>query len=65
MNDKDDGSKFLSSDIFVVSADGVNRIQLTNTSDKIEMYPEWSPKSDKIVFNTDAGEIYLMNIAIK
>lgn len=64
MIDKDDGHRTIDSEIFVVSSDGKNKYQLTNTDNQIEMYPSWSPNSKKIVYHTNSGNIFLMNLKI-
>ena len=63
MNDKDDGHRILSSDIICVSPDGKEIIQLTDTRDVIEMYPQCSPTEDKIVCNTLRGDVYVISYA--
>jgi Tol biopolymer transport system component len=64
MEDYDDGYVITSSEIGVVSADGSSRFQLTESADRIELYPKWSPSTDEIVFHTDTGEIYKLTLAI-
>ncbi len=64
MDDKDDGHRFLASDIYACSTDGKMRFKLTN-SEQIAMYPSWSRDGNKIAFNSDAGEIYLLTLEIK
>lgn len=60
---KDDGYNFTASDVFSINADGTQKINLTNTSDKIEMHPFIAPDGKAIVFDVvDDGSIYLMNI---
>ena len=62
MNDKDDGKHLLSSDIWAISLADKRRIQLTDTKDQIEMFADWSPDGKKIVYNTNDGKIFLLNI---
>lgn len=62
MVDKDDGRVFISSDVFVSSVDGSRKHQLTNEPGRINMYPSWSSKGDKVVFNTAEGEIILLEL---
>jgi len=64
MDDKDDGHRFLASDIYACSTDGKLRFKLTD-SEQIAMYPSWSPAGNKIAFHSDAGEIYLLALEIK
>ncbi len=44
------------SEIFVMNADGSNPVNLTNTPDIHEHYPQISPDGKKICFTIDAGE---------
>ncbi len=62
MVDKDDGINVIYSDIFVSSADGKLRFQLTDSKDVNEMYPEWSSSGNEIVVNSYDGKILLMKL---
>ena len=62
MDDRDDGRIFTASEIFVIRADGSEKIQLTNTDDIIEMYPRWGTDNRTIVYASDSGTIYLMKL---
>ncbi len=64
MIDKDDGHRTTDSEIFIVSSDGQNKFQLTNTNNQIEMYPSWSPDSKKLVYHNALGNIFIMNLKI-
>ena len=64
MNDKDDGHKYIASDIFISSFDGLLRFKLTD-SDYIAMYPSWSPAGDQIAYHSDDGHIFLMNLSFR
>ncbi len=64
MKDKDDGEKYISSDLFIYSIKEKKEYQITNTSNIIEMYAEWSHDQKSIVYNTLLGEIYLAKINI-
>lgn len=60
---EDNGEQYTASDIFSINADATQKINLTNTSDKIEMDPCFSPDGKAIVFDVyNDGSIYLMNI---
>jgi len=65
MVDEDDGHTITAADIWAVTSDGVTKVQLTNTADDIEMYPNWAPAMDRIVCGTDNGRIILININIE
>ena len=60
MDDKDDGHRILSSDLFCISPDGKKIAQLTSTDGVIEVHPQCSPTANKIVCSTLSGEIYLL-----
>ena len=56
-------------EIFVISADGTEAVNLTNTSTVHEHYPQISPDGTKICFSVDSGEgrdtvrsLWVMNI---
>lgn len=65
MKDHDDGVQFTSSEIWISSSDGMQSWQITDTPDKIEMYPQWSPDNSEIVYHTLDGNIYLTTISIE
>ncbi|HET6250057.1 MAG TPA: hypothetical protein VFE47_20365 [Tepidisphaeraceae bacterium] len=44
------------SDIYVMAADGSTPVNITNTPDVQEHYPQVSPDGKKICFNVDSGE---------
>jgi Tol biopolymer transport system component len=60
MEDKDDGHKLLSSDIFALSPDGKSVTQLTSTTGVFELYPQCSPTENKIVCSTSDGSILVL-----
>ncbi len=63
MVDKDNGDYVTSSDIYISSADSQIKIKLSDTSDKIEMYPAINSAGNKIVCNTYDGEILLIELS--
>ncbi|MBM4161962.1 MAG: hypothetical protein FJ217_12805 [Ignavibacteria bacterium] len=60
MDDRDDGHRILSSDLWAVTPDGKSATQLTRTESVLEMYPQCSPTENRIVCSTMKGEILLM-----
>ncbi len=48
---KDDGHQILNSDIYIIKADGTGKQNITNSADRIEMNPNWSPDGNTIVFD--------------
>ena len=64
MDDKDDGHKYISSDVFVSSFDGALRFKLTD-SEHIALYPSWSPTGNYLAYHSDAGQIFLLNIELR
>ncbi len=66
MVDHDDGHFYTDSEIYVSSWDGKKKIQITNTSDVIEMYPDWSSQDlTRLVFSSLKGQIFLATLKIK
>ncbi|MEO8398845.1 MAG: hypothetical protein ABI550_03410 [Ignavibacteriaceae bacterium] len=62
MVDKDNGEYVTSSDVFIIPVDGKTNIQLTNTSDVFEMYPQINKAGKKFVCNTYDGQILLFEL---
>ncbi len=57
MIDLDDGNQYTSSEIWIASYDGKHSWQITDTPDKIEMYPQWSPGGKRVIYHSGQGEI--------
>lgn len=62
MADKDDGDRFTSSDIILISKDGLQRQNLTEKSDIIAMYPDIAQDGSMIVFSDENGNCYVMRL---
>jgi len=66
MRDSDDGHVFTSSDIYVLRVEDQKVFRLTNTEDRIEMSPSWSPDGTQIVCEDAANdEIILLTLEIR
>lgn len=51
MRTQDDGHTFTSSDLYAARADGSSTVQLTNTRERLEMNPDWSPDGSRIAYD--------------
>jgi Tol biopolymer transport system component len=60
MDDRDDGHRILSSDLYALRPDGSEVTRLTDDDSVIEMYPHCSPSDNLIVFNSLEGNVYLL-----
>ena len=60
MDDKDDGHKLISSDLFAISPDGKTVVQLTSTPAIMELDPHCSPTENKIICSTSDGSIVIL-----
>ncbi len=64
MNDKDDGYKFVSSDILIVNLRNLKKFNITDSPEKIEMYPEWSHSGNEVTFHDLQGNIYIVKLSL-
>ncbi len=62
MEDLDDGKKFTQSNLFLISADGKIKRNLTQHSNIISLYPSFSADSKKVIFNDENGKVYQIDI---
>lgn len=66
MRDTDDGTTITGSEIYLVSSDGSDIVQLTDSIDRFEMYPHWSPDGKQIICDNPAdGQPILLTVEIK
>jgi Tol biopolymer transport system component len=60
---EDDGHTLTASDLVAVRTDGSARVLLTQTPDRLEMNPSWSPDGQRIAFDDLAdGALYLLPV---
>lgn len=60
---EDDGHRILSSDIYAIHRDGTSRVAITQTLDRLEMNPAWSPDGRMIACDTRGeGAILLIPV---
>lgn len=60
---EDDGHKYTASDIYRININGTEKINLTNTSEIIELNPSISPDGKRLLYESwNDGAIYLMNL---
>jgi hypothetical protein len=64
MIDADDGEKYTASDIYLYSVENEKIFPVTNTENRIEMFAEWSPEGDKLIYHTSEGEIFMSLIRL-
>ncbi len=60
MKDKDDGHQIVKSDIYIWNVETGKEIQITNSADKIEMYPAWSKDNKRLIYSTLGGKIEII-----
>jgi len=64
MVDKDNGSQYIESDIWISTPDTAQSWNITRTADRIELYPQWSPNGSAIVYHTADGKLYETTLEI-
>jgi len=64
MNDQDNGDQVISSKIVAITIDGGIHQTFITPMVEIAMYPSASADGNKIAFNTEKGEIYIIDIQI-
>jgi len=57
---EDDGYRMLSSDIYIIGRDGSGRTAVTETADRLEMNPHWSPDGHTIACDTRGEGVILL-----
>jgi Tol biopolymer transport system component len=65
MDDRDDGSRTISSDIIAFVPETGERINLTATPGIIEMYPVPFPDGKRVAYQSASGGIFIMNLKFK
>jgi len=60
---RDDGHRILSSDLWLINADGSELTALTQTPDVLETEPSWSPEGRRIAYRLeDTGQICVLSL---
>jgi hypothetical protein len=62
--EEDDGHRITRSDVMVAWSDSLVTKALTQTQDRLERAPSWSPSADKVACHTEEGEIDLISVKI-
>jgi len=65
MRDIDDGERITGSDIYTFNLQDGKTINLTQTTDVIEMYPDWSLDGKMICYHTNKGQIEILELSLK
>ncbi len=57
---REDGLRVLSAELFLVDSRSGKRLQITNTPNRLEGHPSWSPDGERIVYHEERdGKLYL------
>lgn len=60
---EDDGHQFTKSDIYIIDLFTLEKKNITNTIEQLEMHPNWSPDGKSIIFDeSNSGMIYLLEL---
>jgi len=60
---EDDGQRITAADIYITDYKGQQKFALTNTQDRIEMHPDWSPDGQIIIYDEyETGIIYQIKL---
>ena len=60
---EDNGHQFTSSDIYIINTETLEKNNISNTIEQLEMHPHWSPDGKFIVFDESlSGMIYLLEL---
>ena len=65
----DNGHTITASDLYIINADGTGKKQLTNTPDRLERDPRWSPDGTRVIFYADSlhansPSVYIADIVV-
>lgn len=66
MRVEDDGHDLTGADLYAVRAQGGTPVRLTDTPDRLELFPHWTPAGDAIAFDSlSEGRIYLLPVTAR
>jgi hypothetical protein len=58
MRDFDDGVRITRSEMVLARADGTETFVLTQTPDRVELYPGWGNSAGELFFSDQKGVLY-------
>ena len=62
MEDQDEGHRYIKSDIFLINTKSKEKINLTENTDVIALYPSVSKNLEYLIFNDENGKIYISGL---
>jgi Tol biopolymer transport system component len=63
---RDDGHEITESDLFIVDVARGTRWQVTDTPDRLEMHPDWSPDAKRIAYDdARSGSVFIQTLGAR
>jgi hypothetical protein len=62
MIDKDNGHSYVESDLYIYSISEDRSHKITDTKERIEMYAEWSPGGNRLIYHDTNGKLYITSL---
>ncbi len=60
---KDDGHRLTEADIYIMDLEDQTVINVTQSPDLVELHPDWSPDGTRIVYDTNDGRIWTLEVS--